>query len=302
MESHCEGKSQPMGNKIMKPLPFSIPKTANESFRVQVDRQPHFYDVLHCHPEIQLTLIVRSEGVYSIAHQMGRFQEGDMYLIGADVPHVFRNSEHWYDGTAGEEAHSISLFFRRNSFGQGLFDLPEFLNVKQLLEGSVRGIRLNKELADELASQMLEMPVLPGTSRIIRLLQFLEKITASSEWEYLSPAVDQHFEKEDYERLNKIMAYIMAHYAQPISLEAIAHEAHLSPSAFCRFFKKRTRKSFVEYLNDFRVSMACKLLMESQEPVAQICYQTGFNNLANFNRQFRRVMGITPTGYRGYIY
>ena len=285
----------------MKPLPFSIPKTANESFRVQVDRQPHFYDVLHCHPEIQLTLIVRSEGVYSIAHQMGRFKEGDMYLIGADVPHVFRNAMAWYDGGAGEEAHSISLFFRENSFGQGLFDLPEFLQVKQLLKSSVRGVLLSEQLAGELAPQMLEMPMLSGSSRIIRLMVFLEQIANSGAYEFLSPAMEQRFQKENYERLNKIMAYILAHFSEPITLEEIAREAHLSPSAFCRYFKKRTRKSFVEYLNDFRVGMACKMLLETSVPVAQVCYQTGFNNVANFNRQFRRVMGVTPTVYRGYM-
>ena len=285
----------------MKPLPFSIPKTANESFRVQVDRQPHFYDVLHCHPEIQLTLLVRSEGVYSIAHQMGRFKEGDMYLIGADVPHVFRNAMAWYDGGAGEEAHSISLFFRENSFGQGLFDLPEFLQVKQLLKSSVRGVLLSEQLAGELAPQMLEMPMLSGSSRIIRLMVFLEQIANSGAYEFLSPAMEQRFQKENYERLNKIMAYILAHFSEPITLEEIAREAHLSPSAFCRYFKKRTRKSFVEYLNDFRVGMACKMLLETSVPVAQVCYQTGFNNVANFNRQFRRVMGVTPTVYRGYM-
>ena len=102
-------------------------------------------------------------------------------------------------------------------------------------------------------------------------------------------------QKENYERLNNIMAYILANYSRPISLEEIANEAHLSPSAFCRFFKKRTRKSFVGYLNEFRIGMACKMLMESKEPVAQVCYKTGFNNLAHFNPP------ISP-GSRGYAH
>jgi len=282
----------------LKPLPFNIPKTASESFRVQEDRQPHFYDVLHCHPEIQLTLIVQSEGVYSIAHQLGRFAEYDMYLIGADVPHVFKNGEAWYSGQAIGEAKSISLFFKENSFGEGLFDVPEFFKIKQLLEGSERGIKLSRQLADELGGPMLNMPQLTGAARIIQLLSFLETIASGGEWEYLSPPIEKRFPKEDYERLNSIVTYIMKHYSQPISLEDIAAEAHLSPSAFCRFFKKRTRKSFVEYVNEFRVSMACKMLVESGLPISRICYETGFNNLANFNRQFRRVMGETPSGYR----
>ena len=285
----------------MKPLPFSIPKTANESFRVQVDRQSHFYDVLHSHPEIQLTLIVKSEGVYSIAHQMGRFGEGDIFLLGSNVPHVFKNGEAWYDGTAEEEAHSISLFFRKNSFGQGLFEVPEFNPLKRLLQGAIRGIKLSKETSKKIYDQILEMPFLPGARRIIQLLHILEKISVASDWEFLSPHIEQRFQKENYERLNKIMEYILANYSKPISLEEIANEAHLCPSAFCRFFKKRTRKSFIEYLNEFRISMASKLLTESSDPIYQICYKTGFNNLANFNRQFRRVMDMTPTEYRGRI-
>ncbi|MEO1258665.1 MAG: AraC family transcriptional regulator [Bacteroidota bacterium] len=285
----------------MKPLNFFIPKIVHESFRVQVDRQPHFYDVLHCHPEIQLKLVVKSEGVYSVAHQMGNFMDGDIFLLGPDVPHVFRNGESWYNGTAGEEAHGISLFFKEDSFGQGLFELPEFLPVKQLLAGSTRGVKLSKKLAGELLLTVLSMPDLSGAARIIQLLYLLEKIAISGDYEFLSPPIEQHFQREDFERLNKITAYILDHYAQSISLEEIAGEVHLSPSAFCRFFKKRTRKSFVEYLNEFRISMACKMLVESKEPVAQICYKTGFNNLANFNRQFRRVTGMTPTGYRKFM-
>lgn len=285
-------------NKSIKPLPFKIAKTAYASFLVQEDQQPYLYDVLHAHPEIQLTLVVQSDGIYSIAHQMGRFEAGDLFLIGANVPHVFKNSDQWYTSDHPSMAHAISIFFRKDSFGKELFDVPEFIGVKKLLEGAERGIKLSKPLAVHLSEEMKEMLHLTGASRIIRLLSLLEKIASHQGWDYLSPPIEQRFQKEDYERLNNILAYILEHYERPISLDDIAREAHLSPSAFCRFFKKRTRKSFVEYLNEFRVGMACKMLLESKEPIARICYQTGFNNLANFNRQFRRVMGLTPTAYR----
>lgn len=264
-----------------------------------MDKQPHFYDHLHSHPELQLTLIVASEGVCSIAHQMRNFAVGDMYLIGSDVPHVFRNGAGWYDGSAGEEAHSISLFFRRNSFGEGLFELPEFFAISQLLDGAQRGIQLGNELAESLTADMLAMPELSGATRIIRLLSLLERIAANGHWKHISPQAGHRKPKHaDYQRLNDILRFILENYQSPIGLEEVAAVAHLSPSAFCRFFKKRTRKSFVSYLNEFRASMACKLLVEGEMPVAEICFQTGFSNLANFNRQFRRVTGTTPTAYR----
>lgn len=285
---------------MKSPLPFEIPKSAHESFRVQVDRQSHFYDHLHSHPEIQLTMIVKSEGIYSIAHQVGNFTKGDMYLIGGDVPHVFRNGDEWYLEESNQEAHSISLFFRKDSFGKGLFDLPEFFPVRQMLEGATRGVKLGKDLSTELKEDFLCMPRLDGATRVIALLSLLNKIaTQKEEWEFLSPEIQIRRPKEaDFERLDTILHFILENYQQPISLEEAAEKVHLTTSAFCRFFKKRTRKSFVEYLNEFRVSMACKLLMESENPVGEICYQVGFNNLANFNRQFRKATQLTPSQFR----
>lgn len=259
---------------------------------------PHFYDHLHSHPEIQLTLIVKSEGVFSIAHQVGRFAEGEVYLIGGDVPHVFRNSAEWYAGEV-REAHAISLFFREDSFGKGLFGLPEFFAVRQILQGSKRGIRLGRELSEKLSPDFLAMQNLSGAARIIGLLSLLEKIAENGTWEYLSPETDLRKPKEaDFQRLDKILHYMLENYQSPIRLKDVAEESHLTISAFCRFFKKRTRKSFVEYLNEFRVSMACKLLLESEKPIAEICFETGFNNLANFNRQFRKLRGDTPSAFR----
>jgi AraC-like DNA-binding protein len=146
---------------------------------------------------------------------------------------------------------------------------------------------------------MRAMPQARGAARIIKLLSLLEQMASMDDWVFLSPPTNLRKPREaDYKRLNDILAFILENYQSSIGLPEVAAVAHLTPSAFCRFFKKRTRKSFVEYLNKFRVSVACKLLMESDLPVADVCFQTGFNNLANFNRQFRRVTGMTPTQFR----
>lgn len=283
----------------MNPLPFSIPKTATESFRVQEDRLPHFYDLLHCHPEVQLTAIVQSRGIFSIASQIGQFAEQEVYLIGTNVPHFFKNEKTWYEGNERQEAHAVSLFFREDSFGEKLFRLPEFQPVAQLLVAAQRGIRMQDSLAAEVGPKIREMTALTGAARIVRLLELLDRIAASGCWTCISGVAFGKLPKaEDFERLNAILQYLLENYREPVSLEDLAGIAHLSPSAFCRFFKQRTRKSFVEYLNEFRISMACRQLLDGNEPVAQICFENGFNNLANFNRQFRKIMGTTPSAYR----
>ncbi len=277
----------------MKAISFHIPKTENASFRVQEDRLPRFYDLLHAHPEVQLTLILRGKGLFSIGNQFGPFSEGQVYLIGAHVPHVFHSDPH------ETGVHAISLFFHREAFGPEFFQLPEWRGLRQLLRASRQGVRLQAELARELALPIEGMLRQSGARRIIQLLDLLDRIAGSGAWQTLSPLEKYPAPNEsDFQRISHVFNYIVANYQRDITLPEIAGEVFLSPAAFSRFFKKRTRKSFVTYLNEYRIGKACQLLLNTPLPVRTICYQTGFSNLANFNRRFKAVMGVTPSVYR----
>lgn len=282
----------------MKALAFKVPQTATESFRLQEDDVPHFYDRLHHHPELQLTLIVSSYGTQLVGDSIQAFKEGDLLLIGAHLPHVFRNDEVFYKD-ANLRAKAISVFFNRQSFGEGFTDLPEASPLRELLQQAGRGIRINSPLREHLIPQLYQLSERRGFSRLLLLLEMLHAIaSAPEELELLSSIrFDGAAASADEQRLKEVFQYVMDHYQGAIALGEVAGVANMSVSAFCRYFKLRTRKTFVRFLNEVRVGAACRLLGERDLHISEISYAVGYQNLSNFNRQFRSIKGMTPTAY-----
>jgi AraC-like DNA-binding protein len=283
----------------MKPVPFKVTEKDDASFHVQINRHHHQYDKLHFHPEYQVSLIVEGHGMASIGSSIGRFQPGDIYAIGPNVPHVFKNDREHYDPGTSVQSYIISFFFRETSFGRDFFKLPEMVTIKKFLEDCARGVKLNRTLAHKIKPRILELAELTGAMRIIQLLTILNNMALSTENRLLSAV---RYEPPSrpylYSRLNRIIQYISDNFDKQITLDEAAKVANLSKYAFCRYFKRSTHKSFIHYLNEFRVGMACKLLSRTNYNVTQIGLLTGFNNLSYFNRQFRKFMNCTPTEYR----
>ena len=283
---------------MQQPRTFLIPKSTTRSIHLQHDRVPHFYDLLHCHGEVQLSLIARGRGMFTIAGQLGRFAEGEVYLLGSNVPHVFRNDQAWYEDQTQAPAEMYSVFFGKDGLLKSL-ELPEFQAIRDLLHIAQRGLKLKAGRAQAIQTGLPELWALSPAARVIRFLQMLDTLSGTGNWEPVSSQVSPVLPRQDdYERLNDLFNFLMENFTRPVKLEEVAAVVHLSPAAFCRFFKQRTRKTFVEYLNEIRVNHACRMLVESDMPVGEICYACGFNNLANFNRQFRRISGTTPLHWR----
>ncbi len=265
---------------------------------MQHDLVPHFYDLLHCHEEVQLSIILKGRGLYTIAEQLGPFAEGEVYLLGSNVPHVFRCAPRWYEEGASLRAEMRSVFFGQAGLLKSLA-LPEFKAIRHLLDIAKRGLKMKAERAKILQAAMPELWALPPSRQVIQLLSMLEQFSDPDNWVAISPHASALSPRQsDYERLNDLFHFLMENFTRQVKLEEVAAIAHLSPAAFCRFFKMRTRKTFVEYLNEIRVTHACSMLMEGDQPVGEISYACGFNNLANFNRQFRRITGTNPLSWR----
>ncbi|MEL6636290.1 MAG: AraC family transcriptional regulator [Bacteroidota bacterium] len=280
----------------MKALPFKIPMPEEASVRVQEDRSSHFYDRLHFHPELQLTLIAKGYGSGLVGNQMVDFGEGDLFLLGSNLPHLFKCDESFY-AHPERGVYAISLFFREESFGERFWRLPELYAIRDLLRQSTNGLSLRGAAQSRLRQGLLAMPRanaferLWGLLDLLRMASELERIPLSN-WE------STHWEGEGDERLRRVLQYLMDHLGENIRLETVASIANLSPSAFCRFFKLRTRKTLVQFLNEVRIGLACRLLREEEQSIASVAYQVGFQNLSNFNRQFRRIRGTCPTAWR----
>lgn len=281
----------------MKALSFRIPKTEQTSFRVQIDDEPYFYDQLHYHPEWQITVIVRGSGTLFLGDGINRFRAGDVFVVGSNVPHLLRSDALYYQPES-PGVYAISLFFEQHSFGAGFFDIPEMQHIADFLESTSRGVRVLGAAQVELQDALTQIVEQSGFQRLQILLDILNTFAEAPDFEYLSNASFTEAQKEtDGTRLNDVLDFTLSNYQRPIQLEEAAQVASLSVPAFCRYFKLRTRKSYVQFLNELRVSAACKLLAEREANISQICYEVGFNNLSNFNRQFKKVTGFTPSAY-----
>ncbi len=282
----------------MKALPFKIPKTDQDSFHIEIDDEPYFYDKLHQHPEIQITLIIESTGNFIYGDYLGAFAPGDIFILGPNMPHVFRNDNDYYQTDRVLRARAFSLFFDEHTFGDGFLSLPEAEKLSQFIQTAKRGMKLNKESSHVLAPMIKEVFEVEGLKRVILLLQILNSLSSSVEFDYLTSQLNFKSISDDQgKRLDNIFRFTLEEYHRPIKLDEVANVANMSPSAFCRYFKQHTRKTYVDFLNEFRVGRACKLLKEQDRSISDICYEVGFSNLSNFNRKFKEITGTTPKKY-----
>ena len=281
----------------MKPLLFRNIIPENESFHIQHDVRNYFYDFLHFHPEVQLTLILESTGTFFVGDKIVPFEEGDIFLLGPNLPHVFKNDKK-ASGKLYKHARATSVYFREDSFGDSFFKIPETKSLKNLIQVSSRGLKLSAKTKEKIADGISEFSELSGFERLIHLFELLHMISLSEEYEFISSYNFQH-KKDDTEskRIQNVFDFIMSHYSKEIDLSEAAGIASMSVTSFCRFFKQRTRKTFTEFVNEVRIGHACKELMYTEDNINEVAYKSGFNNISNFNRKFKEITGFTPSQY-----
>ncbi len=267
------------------------------SFLYHVKRDPSFGVFWHYHPEFQLTLVRRGQGKRFVGDDVSRFTAGDLVLTGPNLPHMWcaprgRSSK-------GPPAEAIIIQFPESIFGGPFLELPEMAAVRRLLARSALGIRFANAVRGRIAPRMVRMGRQRGLARLIELLEILRILSQAPVDRILSSKTFiPSLGFADRERIDRICRYLAENAARPIALPQAAAAAHLSVPAFTRFFRKSTGKSFVEYLTELRVGAACRLLIETDRTVTQVCSAVGFNNLSNFNRRFRDLKGVTPREFR----
>ena len=280
----------------MDPLLFKVTEKEGSSFHVQENKNKALYGNLHYHPEMQISFILEGNGITSVGNSFEPFQKGDLFLIGPNVPHVIKNP---YGTEMEESSHIVSVFFKEDSFGNQFFFLPEMQQIRSFLNATKRGLKLNSSYAQPFFKIIQELTTAKGADRLIALLNMIHAFSKNRNWKYLSSiGYTTPPRKEFYNSMNRIFKYISNNFDKPIALEEVAKLANLSKYSFCRYFKKITHKSFITYLNEYRVGVACRLLNSSNYTISQVGFETGFNNLSNFNRQFKRIMKCTPSKYR----
>ncbi len=285
--------------QMKQAIRFVIPKTGGNSFRVQEDRGGHFYDNIHFHPEHQITLFLKGEGTSFTGNHVERFHPADVYLIGKNVPHVSKCDEAYYQGNLELEAHSISLFFKDETFGPQFFEIPEMAHIKRLLELASMGLKISGEDRNKITDLIIDSKNSDGFSRfqnlmsILNIFAYSENIRTLSTVPYFSPS-----KQRDNERINIVFNYLSSHFRSSVNLDKVSDIANMTPNSFCRYFKQRTGKPYSVFLNEMRVEYAGKRIAESLDSFGNIAIESGFNNISYFNRQFKRVTGLSPLQYR----
>ncbi len=265
-------------------------KKGNDSFLVYSFTVPFFEFKWHYHPEYELTLITKGIGKRLVGDSYENFETGDLVLLGPDLPHT------WSSGEIKNKKVSAVVIQFSEDFIQRFLTLYEFDKVSSLLASADRGLFFPK--AGKLQPELEMLTKLSGVEKITALLQIFQKLTAQK-YSTLSSEYFNAIKGEETEsRINKVCQYIQQHAAKDVTLEQVASLIHLSRSAFSKFFKRATGKTFSEYVNDIRIGNACYLLTESDKAINEIAYETGFDSLTYFNRVFLKKKRVTPRQFR----
>jgi AraC-like DNA-binding protein len=283
----------------MKVLQFTIPVAHDKCVIAQYEELPHFYPHLHRHKEAQVTWIQQGEGTLIAGNNMHAFKPDEIYYIAADQPHLFKSSpEYFQPDSKGIKA--LTIFFNPNGSLSAMFELPEMRSFKEFIQQHPQGFKLPAEAMPKVSRAMLDIQGTNGSDQIIQFLQMLRILTTmKAQPEPLSElGITTGITESEGIRISNIYNYILQHYSKAITLDDVAEEACMTPQAFCRYFKKHTRQTFVSFLNQMRINEACKKLTENKyESISAIAYKCGFTSITNFNRVFKSVIGHSPRAY-----
>ncbi len=283
----------------MKAIEQRLPKEYDKSFIVFREQGQFFPCPWHYHPEYELVLITSSTGRRMVGDHIGYFNENDLVFMGAGLHHVWLNDEEYITGEAKEPADGIVIQFVENFLGDKFMNIPEMENLKKILKLSAHGMVILGKTRERINTIMKKMPQMCGLERLSALMSIFNILSQTKEYELLaSPGFVQKSGLNESDRTSKITEYIMRNFDSDISLAEIASKSNMAITTFCNCFKENYRVTFVEYLNTVRIGYACKLIAEKDKNVVEIAYECGFKNLANFNRQFKKIKNMTPTDYR----
>ncbi len=283
----------------MKPINVRLSKPPQSSFKFKKIQKESLEFNWHYHPEYEIMFMYRSRGKRFVGDNIDYYQEGDLFFIGPNLPHTWYSPPGVMGTHKGHEA--ILVQFKDNLSGIHFRQVPEFISIVHLFSIARRGLQFFGKTRDQVIKHLLEIEHMEGADRVLTLLKILDIMgKAGKEDRKVLSSIEftNRFQQEEQSRIDKVCTYINQNYKKKLKLEDVAAIANMSTTAFSRFFKKSTGKTFVNYVNELRIGWACKLLIESEMTIAEIFCEVGFNNLSNFNRRFYERHKMSPRQYR----
>lgn len=282
----------------MKIMHEQVDFPGRSAIKVKWKEMPHFTYPWHFHSEFELLYILEGFGTRFVADNIESFQSGDLVLMGSNLPHFWRSDESYHKENSRKKIKYIVVQFSNEFFKEAISEYPEFHLIKELLDRAGKGILFSKEYAEQVKRKIFKVARSKGFERALLTLKLLQFLAKTEDYKSLAGELYQ-VENHDFtsDRMTKVMHFLNTSYLKKVELEKVADVANLHPSAFCRYFKEKSGKSLSEFVSDMRISYACRLIIEGKMSVSQICYESGFNNISNFNRTFKKHTGYTPSNY-----
>ncbi|TVT69461.1 MAG: helix-turn-helix domain-containing protein [Pseudomonas sp.] len=251
----------------------------------------------HNHKEYELHLIVASSGKVFVGDYVGNFGPDSLFLTGPHLPH------NWISQVEDGEVvakRDMLVNFTDEMLEAGHAVFSELRTFTPMLERSRYGIEFRCSQTIALARQLMQQIAdSRGATRLGYFLIMLELLARCDDYQLLSGATSaQLSDEQQADRTNMAVNYIFEHYMRELPLEEVASHLGMKPTYFSRFFKRATGRCYVEFVNSLRISKSCELLLDQDKPVTDVCFESGFNNLSNFNRRFQQLKGMTPSCYR----
>ena len=281
--------------KFLKPALEVVEPSFGSSFTcTQFNRNANIKSHLwHYHPEIELVYVNGGSGKRQIGSHLSYYTDGDLILIGSNLPHCGFTD----DNTGNTNETVVQL--KPDFLGDGFMVLPETKNLQQLFLRARGGIAFGPKTCNAVGEKVEKMARQQPFERLLTLIAVLHELERADDYKVLNAqgfALDTQV--QDNDRINMVFNYVKDNFREPIALEEIAEKASMTVPSFCRYFKKMTNKTFVHFVNEYRVVHACKLLAEKPISISEVSYESGFNNFSHFNKSFKEVTGKSASQYR----
>ncbi len=285
----------------MKPTLITLNAEKKKLLQVKKIESNSFETPFHFHDLFELNCVLKGHGKRVVGDNIDNFYDGDLVLLSARLPHVWK-TDAAFSQDKKQKAKAVVLYFTPDLFLEHFTDTAFLKRIQHVFKKAERGLKISGKARQQIIPLVQQLPTAGEIDALILFLQIIKRLAATTQFEPLaSGSYSNSFKESDTQRMDDVYQYLFQHYDRPVSLAEVAKVAHMTPPAFCSFFKKRTNKGLTEFINELRISQACKLLRDPARAIADICYECGYNNFAHFNKQFKKINSVTPNQYRNSV-
>ncbi len=279
----------------MKAILEKIEPGFGSSFTMRTFSEPGYCNApqWHFHPEFEIVYVSTGHGKRHIGDHISHFKDGDLIFLGPNLPHFGFTEETF------EEHVEIVVQMKEDFLGTGFFAQPEMHPIRQMFERSRQGLNFGGKTKKEVGQRLLAMTEMDNFNKLLELLKVLHLMATSSDYNLLNAkGFALEVGAQDHDRMRTVYKYVESNFQEQISLDEMAEKVNMTVPAFCRYFKRLTSKTFTQFVNEFRIAHACRLLGDEHLSIGAVSFDSGFNNLSHFNKQFRLIAGTSPSSYR----